>query len=60
MIERSGSAEQHNGADTPSAPKIGAIVETADHGRERVMDVIAKTVFLRPFGGGYERREISW
>ncbi|UGQ10587.1 hypothetical protein LO772_27655 [Yinghuangia sp. ASG 101] len=42
-------------AESRAEPKIGSIVETDEHGREQVMDVMAKTVFLRPVGGGYER-----
>ncbi|MEU8133202.1 hypothetical protein [Streptodolium elevatio] len=39
-------------------PELGAIVETFEHGRQRVMDVTGRggerTVYLRPECGGLE------
>jgi hypothetical protein len=43
----------------PASPRIGVIVDTVEHGRQQVMDVLSlpfeePMVFLRPERGGRE------
>ncbi|MEU8140041.1 hypothetical protein [Streptodolium elevatio] len=57
-----------NGPATQVVPEIGSIVETLEHGRQQVMDVLdlsderGRLIYLRPEGGGCEWtvRESGW